>query len=177
MRFLPFERTYQLESTPCHRCAGSGVTSTPAPGRPAECWNCRGLGRKVSLQGRHVFDEICALLGATLPARESRIQPKQLDTIAADRIRPDMRVADTQAADRRRTPRSVATVQHMPLEQVRLTFVDGSIVTAAPYALFRRELTPAELAEVDALMAARLDQGAVIASGGASIQKAEGATG
>jgi len=154
---LPFERTYLLDSVPCPRCAGSGVFAAPAR-PPRECWNCRGLGRKLTQDARELFYEISELLGAPVEHRETRIQTRHIETIRADRVRPGMAVTDTHV-DRRRTPRSVATVQQMPLEQLRVTFVDGSIVNVPPYELFARELTRAELDRVDALMAQRLGEG------------------
>ena len=154
MNFLPFERTYQLESSPCVRCAGSGRYA--ASGR--QCYNCRGLGRSITAAGRALFSEICALLGKPVLTKESRIQPKHLERILGRQLRVGMRVA--RVGPRPRTPVHTI-VELVPIQHgARLVFDDGTIAMAGELDTYDRELTDDELRAVAALMQARIDAGA-----------------
>lgn len=161
MKFLPFERTYQLESLACSRCAGSGRFAAPATHGVPDCYNCRGLGRWFPRVARELFDEVCALLGRPVTERESRIAPKHLEAIVARQLRVGMCVAETRP-DRRRPRQIITAIEPMPLEQIRITFADRYRVSLSPDALLSRELTPTELDEAEALLADRIDHGAAL---------------
>lgn len=82
MKRLVFERTYQLESIPCDRCAGSGgftgrgrdyqTLSTLHRGR---CYWCKGLGWKPTPAGKALFYAIADLLEVKYQHRVARLDP------------------------------------------------------------------------------------------------------
>ena len=156
MRFLPFEREYVLEFTPCDRCAGSGRWGIGL----RQCHNCRGLGRRVTKEGRELFYDICELLGKPVVTFESRIQPKHLDRIFGGQLRVGMRVA--RVGPKPGTPlHEIVQVVPAANDSARVVFADGSVIAAGALDTFDRELTESEIARVGQLMAARRGQGAV----------------
>ena len=159
MRLLPFERAYHLDSEACDRCGGTGEFAGAGSGR-SDCFNCRRLGRKITREGRELFYEICELLSKPVLERESRIEPKHLETILGKQLRVGMRVArmrDGPAA----AVREIVQLVPLSLAQARLVFTDGSVEVASPIETYVRELAPAELDAVEAFMATRLSAGAV----------------
>lgn len=164
MKRLHFERAYLLESSPCDRCHGTGRFSRVATNRPTVCYNCRGLGRKITRDGRQLFEAIAELLGKPVIERESRIQPKHLESILGRDVQPGMRVAMV----RYRHPlRDVASVSTPGVNDLRIEYTDGYVVHASGIAAFARELTAAELDRVEAMMAQHVGRGAVAAPQGA----------
>lgn len=156
MKYLPFERSYALESSPCGRCAGSGRYGVGL----RQCHNCRGLGRNITLAGRRLFYELAALLGKPVLTRESRIPVRHFDRILGQQLRPGMRVARIRYT-------SVRTFQEIaeavPFSGgLRLTMTDGPVTVAGSLETFDRELTDAEIVTVTELMASRVGNGAVV---------------
>lgn len=162
MKLLPFERRYQLESTPCDSCGGTGLFPQPAPNTDPVCWNCRGLGRRVTRDGRELFYEVAELLGVPVLERESRIPPKHFDLIFAKNVVAGMKVGNAHP-DRKRAPCVVHMVTHVGLS-IALQFEDGTQERVSPHDTFKRELTEKELRCVDALMTGYVGKGAVDAS-------------
>lgn len=166
MKLLPFERRYRLDSTPCETCAGSGRFSAAG-----ECWNCRGLGRRITAAGRDLFDRIAEMLGTPVLQHESRVAPKHFNLVRADQLRCGMRIRPLR--DSRldgflggrpgllgNKLRDVLKVQAHD-GNITVTFADGDTVIAADHEHLVRELTPVELDAVDKLMAEHLGAGAV----------------
>lgn len=145
MRFLPFERAYQLEAVVCDRCAGSGQASNPTPRMVPECWYCRSLGRRITAPGRRVFYEICELLGRPVTHQESRIAPRHIEVIRAEQIRAGMRVA--------------SQAPGAPFETLNAD--TAAALARQRLALFRRELTSDEIDRAEDLMASRVGAGVV----------------
>lgn len=160
-KFLPFERTYALEWEKCARCAGSGRTRHAVPRYADVCYNCRGLGRKITARGRELWREICRALGKPVAEKESRIEPKWLGTIHAQYVRPGMCVGAIYPV--KRPPKVVSIVESLGV-QLRFTFEGSSQAVFSTHDSLSRELTPAELSRVGALMAEQLNQGAVLAA-------------
>jgi hypothetical protein len=165
MRYLPFERAFELESMPCIRCDESGVYSSPNQRATRECWNCRGLGRLITPRGRALFAEICAQLGHPVILRESRVQPKHLDMIFASAVREGMHVAPPYQLPRA-APQRVTKVEHVVSGSVRITLEDGSVLGLSGIDALRRELTAAELDQIDAFMALHVGAGALAYAAG-----------
>lgn len=154
MKRLPFERAFLLDSYPCDRCQASGrftLTRT--------CLYCRGLGRRITAEGRRLFYEICELLGKPVLRKESRIQPKHLETIMGSQLRVGMKVAPVRGIPP--APfQEIVEIRLMKGDRARLLFEDGSGRIAEGTESFRRELTSAELDVVQVLMSGRLGNGA-----------------
>ena len=154
MKYLPFERAYALESSPCDRCAGSGRYGAGV----RQCHNCRGLGRTITRAGRALFYELAELLGKPVLARESRIPVRHFDRLLAKQLRPGMRVARIRY-NAFRDYRELRTVE--PRETtIRLTFDDGTVQAPGSLETYDRELTPAELDRAEELLASRVGAGA-----------------
>lgn len=156
MKRLSCERTFLLDSTPCAKCGGSGKATHASPRTTPECWDCRGVGRKFTREARELFYEICDLLGAPAPTRESRIRPAHLDVISAGDVAVGMCIAVAGHA-----PSLVTGVERSPLEQVRLRLLDGFAASLSPLELLKRKLTDDDLDCVDALMQHYIGKGAV----------------
>lgn len=159
MKLLAFERKYHLDGATCDTCAGSGLYAHPRRDSDPVCWNCRGLGRRISLAGRELFYAIAELLGAPVLERESRIPPKHLDHVFAKNIVEGMKVGNAHP-DRRQPPRIVEFVS-MANHSVLITFQDGTQERASAHDTFRREFTEQELRKVDTLMAGFVGKGAI----------------
>ena len=156
-----------LEGKSCQRCAGSGRASRAASNRPAVCWYCRGLGRRISAIGRRLFREICELLGdpaGPKAARESRIDPRHLDALVVERVRPGMCVRE-QRATSDHPFRMVTAVEPLVPAGVRIRYADGSSDSVSQvYRPYERRLTDAEVDQVQQLMRERVGQGSVTTS-------------
>jgi hypothetical protein len=161
MRFLEFERRYQLESEPCPRCNGDGIYGSVAQRMSRQCYNCRGLGRKISRAGRELFKAICLELGHPVSIKDSRIDPKHIDQVYGRELKVGMCVGQLYP---QKLPRKVITaIEWLQLGQARVTFEESSVAVFGAIDSLARELTPAELDRVEHLMAARVGAGAVAA--------------
>lgn len=158
MKLLAFERRYVLESTPCESCRGSGKYNMAE-----DCWNCRGLGRRISLDGRELFYAVAELLNVPVIERESRIPPKHLDRLFARQVTAGMKVGRAHP-DHRTAPQLVTAAVPIHAGNVEIKFESGGLVRVSDHELFNRELTEKELEEVDQFMAEYLGDGAVLAA-------------
>lgn len=158
-KFLSFERTYALEWEPCPRCAGSGGYGHSVPRYGSVCFNCRGLGRRITRAGRDLFKEICRELGRPVLERESRIDPKHLDQVYGRELKVGMCVGALYPVKK---PRKVITaLEWLQLGQVRVTFEGESQAVFSAMDSLSRELTHVEIDRVQRLMAMRIDVGAI----------------
>lgn len=167
MKLLPFEEgAYRLETSDCPRCSGTGVYAHPDRRLPSDCMNCRGLGRKPTSEALQLFYEICELLGKPMARelRESRLEPKHLETIFGRDVVEGMKVRVRSSSSDRDWLEAVARVEPVGLDNKRLHFADGSVKVVSAYAWLDREITPAEVERVQALMAERDGRGAVKAA-------------
>lgn len=158
MTLLSFERRYRLDGPTCESCSGSGIFPRAMRGQSRECWNCRGLGRRLTPAARRLFSAVCDLLGTPVVMRESRIWPKHLDQIQGSRVRAGMVVSTLERPPKFRT---VARVDILNASQSRLVFSDRSALAVDTLTTLRRRLAPSELSAVDALLATRLGNGAI----------------
>jgi hypothetical protein len=156
---LPFERELLLAYERCSSCDGAGVVGRAATNAPRTCWNCRGIGRKISRDGRELFYEVCELLGKPVTEKESRVRPKHLQTIFARDVRPGMYVKPMRS--RATKPRVVEAVERLASGWIRLRYVDGAHDGVSDIESFERELTDAEISAAQELMASHIGNGAV----------------
>lgn len=97
------------------------------------------------------------MLGQPVTIRESRIRPDQLDMILGGQVRAGMSVAPL--GNPRPPAKTVRRVEAVAYG-LRLHFTDRTVLSVSPTTSLYRTLTRPELARVDAVMAARLGDGA-----------------
>jgi hypothetical protein len=152
---LPFERTYLLESKPCVTCSGTGTYQGPTSRMNSICYGCRGLGRRITPAGRELWRAICRELGKPA-AKESRIQPKYLETIYAEYVKPGMCVGAIYPT--RRPPKVVTAVEELAV-QLRFTFEGRSQAVFSKHDMLARVLTEPDIERAERLMAAAIGEG------------------
>lgn len=163
MKTLPFEGRFVLDTEACPRCAGSGQYAHPTPALPADCFNCRGLGRKPTSEALQLFYQVCELLGKPIAQREreGRLEPKHLETIWARDVRAGMCVRMQAPGPARDWPVPVQAVEVLEASNLRIRFEDGTTKAIPEFTLLQRVLTDEEIANAQSFMAGRLGHGAV----------------
>jgi hypothetical protein len=91
--------------------------------------------------------------------REGRLEPKHLRDIPAKSVVAGMCVGPLPPRAKK-DPRLVMHLEHLPLDQIRIVFDDGSAIAAPPQELLSRELTDHEIMRIEKMMAKHIGRGA-----------------